>query len=166
MELMLFTCARSIHINTDRKELKQVLHFRFSFEPRFSGVDKSLFLAPPLRTTSCNVHYSGPVLYDNEKERLGASLVQFGKKHGRVSFSKTIKWHESERRVQFEVFEKHTSACFFSKLHEKPYYYLLIIYMAKIMQSPLNVCFFVLFLLEIAVSYWLSSYFKPIRKPL
>ena len=31
MELMLFTCARSIHINTDRKELKQVLHFRFSF---------------------------------------------------------------------------------------------------------------------------------------
>ena len=68
MELMLFTCARSIHINTDRKELKQVLHFRFSFEPRFSEVDKSLFLAPPLRTTSCNVHYSGPILYDNERE--------------------------------------------------------------------------------------------------
>ena len=43
MELMLFTCARSIHINTDRKQLKQVLHFRFSFEPRFSEVDKSLF---------------------------------------------------------------------------------------------------------------------------
>ena len=68
MELMLFTCARSIHINTDRKELKQVLHFRFSFEPRFSEVDKSLFLAPPLRTTSCNVHYSGSILYDNERE--------------------------------------------------------------------------------------------------
>jgi hypothetical protein len=68
MELMLFTCARSIHINTDRKELKQVLHFRFSFEPRFSEVDKSLFLAPPLRTTSCNLHYSGPILYDNERE--------------------------------------------------------------------------------------------------
>ena len=68
MELMLFTCARSIHINTDRKELKQVLHFRFSFEPRFSEVDKSLFLAPPLRTTSCNVHYSGPILYDKERE--------------------------------------------------------------------------------------------------
>ena len=65
---MLFTCARSIHINTDRKELKQVLHFRFSFEPRLSEVDKSLFLAPPLRTTSCNVHYSGPILYDNERE--------------------------------------------------------------------------------------------------
>ena len=65
---MLFTCARSIHINTDRKELKQVLHFRFSFEPRFAEVDKSLFLAPPLRTTSCNVHYSGPILYDNERE--------------------------------------------------------------------------------------------------
>ena len=68
MELMLFTCARSIHINTDRKQLKQVLHFRFSFEPKFSEVDKSLFLAPPLRTTSCNVHYSGPILYDNERE--------------------------------------------------------------------------------------------------
>ena len=61
-------CARSIHINTDRKQLKQVLHFRFSFEPRFSEVDKSLFLAPPLRTTSCNVHYSGSILYDNERE--------------------------------------------------------------------------------------------------
>ena len=61
-------CARSIHINTDRKQLKQVLHFRFSFEPRFSEVDKSLFLAPPLRTTSCNVHYSGSILYDNEIE--------------------------------------------------------------------------------------------------
>jgi hypothetical protein len=43
------------------KELKQVLHFRFSFEPRFSEVDKSLFLAPPLRATSCNVHYSGSI---------------------------------------------------------------------------------------------------------
>ena len=68
MELMLFTCARSIHINTDRKQLKQVLHFRFSFEPRFSEVDKSLFLGPPLHTTSCNVHYSGSILYDNERE--------------------------------------------------------------------------------------------------
>jgi hypothetical protein len=38
---------------------KRVLHFRFSFEPRFSEVDK--FLAPPLRTTSCNVHYSGSI---------------------------------------------------------------------------------------------------------
>jgi hypothetical protein len=70
---MLFTCARSVHINTDRKQLKQVLHFRFSFEPRFSEVDKSLFLAPSLRTTSCNVHYSGPTLYDNERETWGKS---------------------------------------------------------------------------------------------
>ena len=74
MELMLFTCARSIHINTDGKELKQVLHFRFSFEQRFSEVDKSLFLAPPLRTTSCNVHYSGPILYDNERETWRKSM--------------------------------------------------------------------------------------------
>ena len=50
------------------KELKQVLHFPFSFEQRFSEVDKSLFLDPPLRTTSCNVHYSGQILYDNERE--------------------------------------------------------------------------------------------------
>jgi hypothetical protein len=68
-------CARSIHINTDRKQLKQVLHFRFSFEPRFSEVDKSLFLAPPLRTTSCNVHYSGSILYDNERETWSKSDV-------------------------------------------------------------------------------------------
>ena len=25
-------------------------------------------LAPPLRATSCNVHYSGSILYDNERE--------------------------------------------------------------------------------------------------
>ena len=72
---MLFTCARSIHINTDGKELKQALHFRFSFEPRFSEVDKSLFLAPPLRTTSCNVHYSGPILFDNERETWSKSTL-------------------------------------------------------------------------------------------
>jgi hypothetical protein len=72
---MLFTCARSIHINTDRKQLKQVLHFRFSFEPKFSEVDKSLFLAAPLRTTSCNVHYSWPI------RRKGVGIV-LGKDDG------------------------------------------------------------------------------------
>jgi hypothetical protein len=46
MELVLFT-----DINTDRKQ-----------------VDKSLFLAPPLRATSCNAHYSWSILYDNERE--------------------------------------------------------------------------------------------------
>ena len=46
------------------KELKQVLHFRFSFEPRFSEVDKSLFLAPPLR----HVMYTIVDRYDNERE--------------------------------------------------------------------------------------------------
>jgi hypothetical protein len=50
-----------IEIEIEGKELKQVLHFLFSFEPRISEVDKSLFLAPPLRTTSCNVHYSGSI---------------------------------------------------------------------------------------------------------
>jgi hypothetical protein len=48
--------------------LKQVLHFRFSFEPRFSEVAKTLFIAPPLCATSCNVDYSGSILYDNERE--------------------------------------------------------------------------------------------------
>ena len=45
---------------------------------------QSLFLAPPLRTTSCNVHYSGSMLYDKyeretwSKVRLGsAALVIF-----------------------------------------------------------------------------------------
>ena len=63
------------------KELKQVLHFRFSFEPRFSEVDKSLFLAPPLRATSCNVHYSGPILYDNERETWSKSTKGLDSKH-------------------------------------------------------------------------------------
>ena len=58
----------NIQKGIEGKQLKQVLHFRFSFEPRFSEVDKSLFLAPPLRATSCNVHYSGSILYDNERE--------------------------------------------------------------------------------------------------
>ena len=57
------------------KQLKQVLHFRFSFEPRFSEVDKSLFLAPPLRTTSCNVHYTGSILFDNERETWSKSSI-------------------------------------------------------------------------------------------
>jgi hypothetical protein len=59
------------------KELKQVLHFRFSFEPRFSEVNKSLFLAPSLHTgtMSCNVHYCGPILYDNERETWSKSRV-------------------------------------------------------------------------------------------
>ena len=49
------------------------------------------------------------------------------------------KLHESEGRVQFDVFEKLTSVCFF-KLHEKPYYYLLIIYMKKIRVSYIFIC--------------------------
>ncbi len=50
------------------------------------------------------------------------------KKHARVSFfQRRSKLHEFEGRVQFEVFEKLTSVCFF-KLHDKPFYYLLIIY--------------------------------------
>ena len=68
------------------KQLKQVLHFRFSFEPRFSEVDKSLFLAPPLRTTSCNVHYSGSILYVNERETWSKSRFNLAKivNHGTI----------------------------------------------------------------------------------
>ena len=36
-----------------------------------------------------------------------------------------------KKHTRFEVFEKLTSVCFF-KLHEKPYYYLLIICMKKV----------------------------------
>jgi hypothetical protein len=61
---MLFTCARSIHINTDRKELKQVLHFRFSFEPRVSEDDKSRHV----------MYTVVDRYYMTMKERLGASL--------------------------------------------------------------------------------------------
>ena len=44
---MLFTCARSIHINTDRKQLKQVLHFRLSFEPSFPKLTSLSFSLRP-----------------------------------------------------------------------------------------------------------------------
>ena len=54
-------------------------------------------------------------------------------KNARVSFFKRLsKLHKSEGWVQFEVFEKLTSVRVFFKLHEKPYYYLLIIYMKKL----------------------------------
>ena len=46
-------------------------------------------------------------------------------------FQSLSQLHEFEGLVQFEVFEKLTSVCFF-KLHEKPPYYLLIIYMKKL----------------------------------
>ncbi len=61
------------------------------------------------------------------------------KKRARVSFQRRSKLHESEGRVQFEVFEKLTSVCFF-KLHEKLYYYLLIIYMKKIRVNYIFIC--------------------------
>ena len=48
----------------------------------------------------------------------------------RVSVSKTI---------EIEVFEKLTSVCFL-KLHEKPYYYLLIIYMKKFRVNYIFIC--------------------------
>ncbi len=41
--------------------------------------------------------------------------------------------------VNFEVFEKLTSVCFF-KVHEKPYYFLLIIYMKKFRVNYIFIC--------------------------
>jgi hypothetical protein len=43
--------------------------------------------------------------------------VQFGKNMHKLVFQRPSKLHESEGRLQLEVFEKHTSVCFF-KLHE------------------------------------------------
>ena len=62
------------------------------------------------------------------------------KKHARVSFSKTSKQHESEGRVQFEEFEKPTSACLFQNQHEKLSYYLVIIYMTKLCRTESRIC--------------------------
>jgi hypothetical protein len=42
---------------------------------QFSEVDKSLFLVSPLHTTSCNVHYSGSTLHDNERETWSKSRL-------------------------------------------------------------------------------------------
>jgi hypothetical protein len=53
------------------KELKQVLHFRFSFEPRFSEVDKSFSLRPSVLR---HVMYTIVDRYDNERETWSKSM--------------------------------------------------------------------------------------------
>ena len=71
---MLFTCARSIHINIERKELKQVLHFRFSFEPSFPKLTSLSFSLRP----SVLRHVMYTIVdryYMTMQERLGASLL-------------------------------------------------------------------------------------------
>ena len=75
----MFICIDLAHVNNmssiivndkkeiDGKELKQVLHFRFSFEPRFSEVDKSLFHLFSLRPFVLrHVMYTIVDRYDNE----------------------------------------------------------------------------------------------------
>jgi hypothetical protein len=66
--------------------------------------------------------------------------------------------HEWVSKLSKLAFEKLTSVYVFQIARETILYYLLIIYMEKVMQSLLKTpkCFFLLFLLEIAVSYWLS----------
>ena len=70
---------------------------------------------------------------------VGNSMVSSAiwKKYVRVCLPKTIKI--AEGRVLFEVFERLTSACF-SKLHEKPCYYSLIIYMTKLCRIESYAC--------------------------
>ncbi len=73
---------------------------------------------------------------------IGNSMVPSAiwKKHARVRvFQRRSKLHESEGRVQFDVFEKLTSVFFF-KLHEKPYYYLLMIYLKKFKINYVFIC--------------------------
>ena len=67
MKLMLFTlCYRSIHINTDRKQLKQVLHFQSSFEPSFPKLTSLSFSLRP--SVLRHVMYTIVDRYDNERE--------------------------------------------------------------------------------------------------
>ena len=76
------------------------MHFRYNFEPRFSEVDKSLFLSPPLRTTSCNVHYSGSILhesYDNERETWSKSIPHIDYGLYKLVPNKQRYWHKDKR---------------------------------------------------------------------
>jgi hypothetical protein len=71
--LSVFICIDLAHVNNMssiivnnternwRKIIQASLAFSVQFWTEFSEVDKSLFLAPPLRTTSCNVPYSGSI---------------------------------------------------------------------------------------------------------
>jgi hypothetical protein len=70
---MLFTCARSIHINTDRKQLKQVLHFGSVLNRDFPKLTSLSFSLRP----SILRHVMYTIVdryYMTMKERLGASL--------------------------------------------------------------------------------------------
>jgi hypothetical protein len=64
-----------------------VLHFQFGYEPRFSEVDKFLFLAPPLRTTSFNVHYSGSIW----QWKRGLDQLALGWKSGLVNWKSWVR---------------------------------------------------------------------------
>jgi hypothetical protein len=69
----LLHCARSIHINTDRKQLKQVLavlHFRFSFEPKFLLKSLSFSLRPSVLRHA--MYTIVDRYYMTMKKRLGA----------------------------------------------------------------------------------------------
>jgi hypothetical protein len=72
---MLFTCARSIHINTDRKELKQVLHFGSVLNRDFPKLTSLSFSLRPsvLRHATYTIvdrYYMSNMTYDNERETL------------------------------------------------------------------------------------------------
>jgi hypothetical protein len=69
---MLFTLC---WINT-YKLWQKTIKTSLSFSVQFWTEKKPLFLAPPLRTTSRNVHYRGSILYDNERETWSKSTVE------------------------------------------------------------------------------------------
>jgi hypothetical protein len=78
---MLFTCPRSIHINTDRKELKQVLHFRGSVLNRdFPKLTSISFSLRP--SVLRHVMYTIVGRYDNEREPWSKSRVTLASQLG------------------------------------------------------------------------------------
>ena len=85
------------------------------------------------------------------------------KKHARVSFSKTSKQHESEGRVQFEEFEKPTSACLFQNQHEKLTYYLVIIYMTKLCRTEPRICVTCKIIYSLNCQYYINKEQSSVR---
>ena len=71
MELCYLHCARSIHINTDRKQLKQVLHVLNRDFPKLTSL--SFSLRPSVLR---HVMYTIVDRYDNERETWSKSSTQ------------------------------------------------------------------------------------------
>ena len=87
--------------------------------------------------------------------------VQFGMKKREQIFQRLARKHERVGRVQFEVFEKFTSAYLFQIAHENSCDYLLIIYnMAPIIKCKRFLSFFQRYIVRditLARCFWESS---------